>query len=57
MNKIHLESIDLQIELAKIIDDENEYAKLVRKRREYLIDYILRKDKKQKEIHYFEDED
>ena len=57
MNKIHLESIDLQIELAKIIDDENEYAKLVRKRREYLIDYILRKDKKQKEIDYFEDED
>ena len=56
MNKIHLESIDLQIELAKIIDDDNEYQELVKKKRDYLIDYILRKDKKQKEIDYFEDE-
>lgn len=56
MNKTYLESLDLQIELAKIIDDEDEYSKLVKKKRDYLIDYILRKDKKQKEIDYFEDE-
>lgn len=56
MNKIYLESLDLQIELAKIIDDENEYNKLIRNRRNYFIEYILRKDEKQKEIDYFEDE-
>jgi len=56
MNKTYLESLDLQIELSKIIDYDNEYQELVKKKRDYLIDYILRKDKKQKEIDYFEDE-
>lgn len=56
MNKTYLESLDLQIELSKIIDYDNEYQELVKKKRDYLIDYILRKDKTQKEIDYFEDE-
>lgn len=56
MNRIDLESFDLQIELAKIIDDENEYLDLIRKKRNYIIDYLLRKNKVNKEIDYFDDE-
>ena len=57
MNKAYLESLDLQIELAKIIDDEYEYSKLVKKKRDYLIDYILKEETEElDEIDYFEDE-
>ena len=55
MNKTYLTSLDLQIELSKIIDNENRYQELVKKKRDYLIDYIL-EEEKEKEIDYFEDE-
>lgn len=54
MNKTYLEAIDLQIELSKIIDNENRYQELVKKKRDYLINYIL--EEEEKEIDYFEDE-
>jgi hypothetical protein len=55
-HSLKLESLDLQIELAKIVDDENEYLDLIRKKRNYKIDYLLRKNKVNKEIDYFDDE-
>ena len=55
MNKAYLAAIDLQIELSKIIDNENRYQELLKKKRDYLIDYIL-EEEKEKEIDYFEDE-
>ena len=55
MKKTYLTSLDLQIELSKIIDNENRYQELVKKKRDYLIDYIL-EEEKEKEIDYFEDE-
>lgn len=56
MNKTYLEALDLQIELSKIIDNENRYQELLKKKRDYLIDYILEEEEKEKEIDYFEDE-
>ena len=56
MNKTYLEALDLQIELSKIIDNENRYQELLKKKRDYLIDYILKEEEKEKEIDYFEDE-
>ena len=55
MNKTYLSALDLQIELSKIIDNENRYQELLKKKRDYLIDYIL-EEEKEKEIDYFEDE-
>lgn len=55
MNKTYLAALDLQIELSKIIDNENRYQELLKKKRDYLIDYIL-EEEKEKEIDYFEDE-
>ena len=55
MNKTYLSALDLQIELSKIIDNENRYQELLKKKRDYLIDYIL-EEEKEKEKDYFEDE-
>ena len=55
MNKAYLEALNLQIELSKIIDNENRYQELLKKKRDYLIDYIL-EEEKEKEKDYFEDE-
>ena len=55
-HSLKLESFDLQIELSKIVDDENEYLDLIRKKRNYKIDYLLRKNKVNKEIDHFDDE-
>ena len=57
-HSLKLESFDLQIELSKIVDDENEYLDLIRKKRNYIIDYLLRNKKQdiEKEIDYFDDE-
>jgi len=47
--------LDIQIEMAKIHDEENEYMDLVRKRREWKINYLLREKKeKEDEKEYFD---
>jgi hypothetical protein len=56
MDKIKLESFDLQIQLATILGEENEYLELIRKRRNFKIDYLLREDKIEKEKDYFDDD-
>lgn len=55
MDKIKLKSFDLEIELSKILDEENEYLELVRKKREYKINYLLKeKQKDEEEREYFD---
>lgn len=55
MNEIKLESLDLQIELSRILDEENEYLKLVKKKREYKINYLLKeKQEDDEEREYFD---
>jgi hypothetical protein len=46
--------LDIQIEMAKILDEENEYMELVRKRREWKINYILKEKKEDDEKEYFD---
>jgi hypothetical protein len=46
--------LDIQIEMAKIHDEENEYMELVRKRREWKINYILKEKKEDDEKEYFD---
>jgi len=53
----YLESLDLQISLSSILGEEDEYNKLICKRREFWLNYLLR-DEEQQDIEkdYFEDE-
>jgi hypothetical protein len=47
--------LDIQIEVAKILEEENEYMELVRKRREWKINYILKEKKEEDdEKEYFD---
>jgi hypothetical protein len=53
----YLESLDLQITLSSILGEENEYNKLIKKRREFLLNFLLDKEKEQDiEKDYFEDD-
>jgi len=55
MNKDpYLLSLQLKIDLAAILDEPNEMAKLISLKRNWLIDQILKTP--EKEIDYFEDE-
>ena len=47
-------TLDMQIELAKILDEENEYMELVRKKREFKINYLLKEEKDETEREYFD---
>jgi hypothetical protein len=47
-------NLDMQIELAKILDEENEYMELVRKKREFKINYLLKEEKDETEREYFD---
>jgi hypothetical protein len=47
-------NLDMQIELAKILDEQNEYMELVRKRREFKINYLLKEEKDETEPEYFD---
>jgi len=56
MNKDpYLLSLQLKIDLAEILDEPNEMAKLISLKRNWLIEQIL-KTKKEEEDEYFEDE-
>lgn len=47
--------LDIQIEVAKILDEENEYLELIRKKREYKINYLLKEEQKdEEELEYFD---
>ena len=48
--------LNAQIELSSIIGEENEYLKLVQKRRQLWLSYLLDKKKIEKEIDYFDDD-
>jgi hypothetical protein len=48
--------LNAQIELSSIIGEENEYLKLVQKRRQFWLSYLLDKKKIEKEIDYFDDD-
>ena len=53
----YLESLDLQISLSSILGEDNEYNELIRKRRDFLLDFLLREEKEEDiEKDYFEDE-
>jgi hypothetical protein len=53
----YLESLDLQISLSSILGEENEYNELIRKRRDFLLEFLLREEKEEDiEKDYFEDE-
>jgi len=51
----YLLSLQLKIDLAEILDEPNEMAKLIRLKRNWLIDQIL-KTPKEEEKDYFDDE-
>lgn len=56
MNKDpYLLSLQLKIDLAEILDEPNEMAKLISLKRNWLIEQIL-KNQEEKEDEYFEDE-
>jgi len=48
--------LNAQIELSSIIGEENEYLKLIQKRRQFWLSYLLDKKKIEKEIDYFDDD-
>lgn len=53
----YLESLDLQISLSSILGEEDEYNELIKKRRDFWLDYLLKEEKQQDiEKDYFEDE-
>jgi hypothetical protein len=58
MNEWKLQSYQLQIDLAEIMGEKNEYNKLIQEKRNWLIDQILKEPKeKEKEPEYFDDEE
>jgi len=58
MNEWKLQSYQLQIDLAEIMGETNEYNKLIQEKRNWLIDQILKEPKeKGKEPEYFDDEE
>lgn len=48
--------LNAQIELSSIIGEENEYLKLVQKRRQFWLSYLLDEKKIEIEKDYFDDE-
>lgn len=57
MKNWQLESIELQLTLASILDDQIEYNKLIEKKRQFKLNYLLKENNIEKEIDYFEDEE
>jgi len=51
---LRIESFDLQIDLSLIIDDQKEYSKLIKKKREFILNYLLNDDIIDDELEYFE---
>lgn len=57
MNEWKLQSYQLQIDLAEIMGEKNEYNKLIQEKRNWLIDQILKEPKVDYEPEYFDDEE
>jgi hypothetical protein len=57
MDQYQLQSYQLQIDLAEITGETNEYNKLVREKRNWIIDQILKEPKVDYEPEYFDDEE